>query len=211
MSKRTEFESEFERIKGIYFSAQETFYIVEELYSQDSTSHNLEIYTKNMSSFFYYCKIYFWRNTVIELSKLLNNIDNEAFNIIKFITKLKPNGYFKSLKFDEIFLESLLVKIDKKRTIIDNLILQRDKLYAHEDRNNKNVNNLTSFKDIKELLEICKELIQHITQKHFETHLQFDMINSPQQNLKYLFECISKGIETKEKEHIDIINSFNSK
>jgi len=211
MSKKSEFELEFERIKGIYFSAQETFYIVEELYSQDVTSHNLEIYTKNMSSFFYFCKIYFWRNTVIELSKLLNNNEKEAFNIIKFISKLKPDGYFKSLKFDNTFLEDLLVKINNKQNVIDNLILQRDKLYAHEDRNNKNVNNLTSFADIKELLGICKELIQHITQKHFETHLQFDMMNSPQQNLKYLFECITKGIETTEKEHIDFINSLNSK
>jgi len=209
MSKNKEFELEVERIKAIFFSAQETFYIVEELYHENDVSDK-EIYTKNMNSFFYYCKIYFWRNTVIELSKLFNHRDNETFNLIKFIKKLKPNGHFKSLKYDELFLDSILKRIDESQNAINNLILQRDKMYAHEDRNNQDVNNQTSFLDIKKLLDICKDLLQKITNQHFGTHLQFEMINSPKQSLKYLIECIIKGEQVIETEHLALIKSINN-
>lgn len=207
MSKKQEFELEIERIKSIFFSAQETFLIVEEFYSQNNISDK-EVYTKNMNSFFYFCKVYFWRNTVIELSKLFNDSDNETFNLIKFIKKLKPNGHFKSLKFEETFLDELLERVAENQDLINNLILQRDKLYAHEDRNNQDVESTATFSDIKRLLEICRDLIQKITNQHFATHLQFDIINSPRQNLKYLIECILKGQEASEAEHRALIKGF---
>jgi len=200
MSKKKEFEEDLKRIKDIYFSAQETFRINEELYKRNDSS-NFENYLKDINPFFHFCKIYFWRNTVLELSKLFNQKENEKFNIPKFITKLKPDGHFRTLKFNEDFLNVLLGRIEDIQHLIDNLIEQRDKVYAHEDRDNKNVRNLVSHKQTKQILKIAEDLIKEIYQIHYKTSLQFELINSPASSLENVIESLCKldSIEQKER------------
>lgn len=207
MSKKKEFEEDLKRIIDIYFSAQETFLINKELYNENNLTQS-ESYLRNMNTFFHFCKIYFWRNTVLELSKLFNENANEKFNIIKFISKLKPNGHFKTLKFDEEFLNRLSNQISEKQHLIENLVEQRDKVYAHEDRNNQNVKNIISHKEAEQLLKIVKYLIKEIYYKHYKTSIQFDLINSPATSLKYLLESLSKLYNIEEQERIELIKSM---
>lgn len=203
MSKKKEFEDDLKRIKDIYFSAQETFLINKELYKNIKSSE-YESYLKSINPFFYFCKIYFWRNTVLELSKLFNQKENEKFNIPKFVSKLKPNGYFKSLNFDAEFLETILIRIENNKHLIDNLIEQRDKVYAHEDRNNQDVKNLVSHTQTEQLLEIVKDLIKELYQVHYETSMQFDILASPATSLENIIEklCTVNVIEEKERSEL---------
>ncbi|MDT0676475.1 hypothetical protein [Autumnicola musiva] len=207
MGKKKEFEESLKRIINIYFSAQETFLINKELHKKIDTS-DYESYLKNMNPFFYYCKIYFWRNTVIELSKLFNENLNDKFNIPKFISKLKPNGHFRLLKVDEEFLKDISTRIESNQHLIENLIDQRNKVYAHEDRDNEGIRNLVNHNQTEELLEIARDFIKELYRFHYKTSLQFDVISSPAISLKDIINKLCRMDSIEKDEETKLFNNL---
>src|SRR5690606_9321927 len=132
-----EIELELSRITNIVFKAQEAFLIVKYLISEEEDSY--ASYEKNMNAFFPYSMNIYWQITTLELCKLF--LDRESFNLIKFIDKLKSDGHYGSLNIQTEKISIWEQRIATSQPLIENLKLQRDKLYAHDDPNNHNIIN----------------------------------------------------------------------
>jgi len=93
MSKRNEFKDDLEKIAKIFFLCKESYLVLRELYkTQDTSTYIIDLKFKN--SFFILTKVNYWRIIVLQLSKLY--IDNERYNILRFLTKCKKGNYFQS-------------------------------------------------------------------------------------------------------------------
>lgn len=186
-NKKQEFELEISRITNIIFKAQEAYFIVEYLSSDESDSYFS--YEKGMNSFFAYSRRIYWQVTVMELSKLF--VDRERFNLIKFLAKLRPDGCFSSAGISEIKVAEWESRIIQLSFLINNLKAQRDKVYAHDDFNN-NIDNIVSLENGLKLLTIAHEIVKEINNTYFSRGIVFDLINSPVINLKYTIERLAK-------------------
>lgn len=203
-SKRQEFEFEISRVTKIFFKAQEAFFVVKYLCSEEDD--NYTSYEKNMNSFFAYSKAIYWQVTVIELSKLY--IDRERFNLTKLLGKLKSNGHFVSVNISESKVIEWEDIISQSQSLIDNLKLQRDKVYAHDDYDN-NVENIVSIEDALKLLTIAHEIIKEINNTHFNRSIMFNMLNSPTSNLKYNIERLANEKKNQMEKYRELAKQYD--
>jgi hypothetical protein len=75
-----------------------------------------------------------YKQTVIELSKLISSSNNDNFRISKYINALKSDGYYGDLHFPKqriLKYEADLASVEK---IKDDIILLRNDFYAHTKR-----------------------------------------------------------------------------
>lgn len=185
-------EEELRRITEIFLRANESFYIAEYLCAEEENPERN--YLKHASTFFFFTRAMYWRTTVIELSKLLHfnrskpdKVDKrERFNLRRFIAKLRTSGEYSQAGIPSIKLENWLKRLDDNEQMIINILIQRDKVYAHEDQENKDIQNEVSFNSAKALLGIVSEIIEEINFTVFGRGVSSRLLNSPKDNLVYL-------------------------
>ena len=204
MDKKEELRQEILRINYIVLKAKEAVEIV--AYLLEPETDHYRTYQKKMNMFFHYSIANYWQIAVMELVKLFyfkpgkkDETDNrEKFNIRHFIKKIRRDGYFGGFAIADSTLDEWLEELDSHDEVIKNLMEQRDKLYAHEDRNNQDVANKTSFAEARNLLAIAIKLIKAINTATYQQGVSFDLINSPVHNLKFVIETLA------DKEHAKI-------
>ncbi|MGF7076262.1 hypothetical protein [Mucilaginibacter sp. 3215] len=186
-------------VRDIMLLAQSSFKIVEYLYL-DKAPLELEVIKQNQ--FLKYSREIHWRIYVTELSKLLANRPGDYYNLHKFIEKFKPGFEYNSVKSINLTTltawENQLISVKDK---IDNLLLQRDKLYSHTDKSRAGVKNILSIKDARELINIVQQVVYDIYNSVFGTHMSFDPIGEPLDGLKNIMAAM---VQQKK----DLINSF---
>jgi hypothetical protein len=198
-TKKLEFENEFSRIINIIYKAQEAFWILKYLCEKEEDGYLS--YEKNMNSFFAYSRSIYWQVTVMEISKLF--VDRDRFNLNKFLSKLKPNAHYSKINILEAKVQDWEFRINNHKEKIGNLKLQRDKVYAHDDLENK-IENIVSLEDVQSLLEIAKDIATEVYYVYFSMGISFDMINSPAKNLKYNIERLAEAKKTYMENYRDL-------
>src|SRR5690554_7341748 len=116
--------------------------------------------------FFNFKKRKYWRVIVLQLSKLY--IERERFNIINLLEKCKKGNYYSSLNINQNFIINELNKIKENQKLIDNIKIQRDKIFAHEDANNEEIVNDITLDETKNLIELCQNIIFQIYSEVFD-------------------------------------------
>src|SRR5690242_16366133 len=116
--KMIELKNETQEINEILFLAQESLKVVEYLLMDEKDDD--KVYVKKMNAFFGYTTILYWRVIVIELSKLLSNKENDHYNIKKFISKLKRDGYYGDANIDADKITKWESTIASEKNIIKN-------------------------------------------------------------------------------------------
>lgn len=205
MSKKTEFKTDLEKIVKIFFLSKESYLVLRELYKTIDNSKYL-IDLKFKGSFFTLTKVNYWRVIVLQLSKLF--IERERFNIIKLLEKCKEGSYYSSLNINQNFIRDELNRIKEKQKLIDDIKLQRDKIFAHEDANNGAIVNDITLDETKELIELCQNIIFHIYAEVYDTHYDFEMRNSAISNLKYILKSLEERDIQRKEERAKIIEDF---
>ncbi len=190
--RKAQLEREIQIITNITLEAQESIFIVEYLLKEEDEDF---VYEKKTGSFFYFCKFTFWQKTVLELSKIYQ--DREKFNLIKLISKLQNDGEYSQTKITESILADWINKIELSKSEIDNLKLQRDKAYAHEDGQSDKIGNTVSIEEIKKLTDLAFNIINSVRKSLETPYLQTELLNSPANNLKYIFERLVNEKRTK--------------
>jgi hypothetical protein len=74
-----------------------------------------------------------WMQSVIQIYKLVKV--GESFSFTKIFNKIKKSGEFYKLNFDEKEIEDIEKEIKKLQPTIDKVVLIREKIYVHTDRN----------------------------------------------------------------------------
>lgn len=187
---KEKFKFEIQTIAKIILQAQEAFLIVKYL-SKEETDTDAH-YEKKMNAFFHYSRVAYWQLTVIELSKLFLQRDTERFNLLKFLKKLRPDGVFSGFKISNEKIDDWQIRILAQQDDIDNLRLQRDKVYVHTDSDNEEINNKVSFEQTDTLLTISKEIVKEVYITCFDSGYSFDLIGSPAKNLKFCIDRLTK-------------------
>jgi hypothetical protein len=189
--RRVALEKETLTINRILVKAQEAYKIVELLTAQTNDSDDL-CYVKGMYSFLAYSKQIYWQVTVTELCKLFIGSSKEdtkkmaRFNLRHYIQKFRNDGEFSQAKISQEILDDWNVKLDKEDSAINNLKIQRDKRYAHEDSNSEEIWNSVAMEKIQELLQIGYSILNEINISVFKRGIDYDPINSPVKNLQFI-------------------------
>ena len=152
--KKAELKKETWELAQILFLAQESLKIVEYLVKDEEDENT--VYSKKMNAFFVYSTSIYWRVIVIELSKLFSDNDKEHYNIHKFISKLKPDGYYGDASISPSAIEIWEKALVDNKDATSNLILQRNKVYAHTDKNSKEVPNKVTLTKTRELVRLLR-------------------------------------------------------
>lgn len=182
-------EKEIKELNSIIFMAVESFKIVELLAKDESDDDRS--YIKNMNPFLRYSMITNWRITVIELSKLLSGGRNEHYDLKRFINKLKPDGIFRSAGISEDEINKWEHKLSAEVEAIKNIVTQRNKLYAHTDREAAAVKNAVTVSKAKELITVAQSVIKEIYITVFKSGFSFDPFNSPVNNLEWIIDSLT--------------------
>lgn len=206
MSKKTEFKKDFDRINKVFFLCKESYLVLRELYRTENNSD----YLKNIkfkNQFFILTKVNYWRIIVLQISKLF--FEKGPFNILRFLDKCKKGNYYSSLNVDAKFINDKLEFIVTKQYIFDDLKIQRDKIFAHEDSNNIGIVNNITLDEISQLLDFCKDVILHIYSEIYDTDLDFENRNSAEANLQYILQSLDENEiirkQKREKNVFDLI------
>jgi len=131
MTKIEELKNEVWRITEIFLNAKENFNYSYYLHRPDTTQE--AEYLKNDRDLIF-IRHSLWRLSIIELTKLFSdNPRTHKFNLLHFLSKLKPTGYYSDVKIDTMKIaewETLIFTEDK---LINDIVTLRDKIYAHTD------------------------------------------------------------------------------
>ena len=205
MSKRNQFKTHLEKIVKIFFLGKESYLVLRELYKVNDCSEYL-IDLKFKGSFFTLTKVNYWRIIILQLSKLF--IEREEFNIIKILENCKKGGYYKSLNINQEFINNELSRITAKKKLIDDIKLQRDKIFAHEDSNNEGIVNDITLDEREELFDLCQNIIFHIYTEVFDTHYEFEMGNSAHSNLRYVLNALDEIEKQRKTERTKLVEEL---
>lgn len=198
-----EFRTEVWEICEILLLAQESLKVVESLVKNEE-DENIA-YTKGMIIFFRYTGRIYWRVVVIELAKLLSKRSNERYSIFNLIKKIKPAGQYGDAHISGHFIDQLEKSLKENEVEIDNLIEQRDKLYAHTDANSKSIINILSVKKTRDLIELAQSIIKEIYSTVFHQQFMFDSpIPSVLQSLDYVVQTVTDGRKTQQQYFLEL-------
>jgi hypothetical protein len=170
-------------IRDIMFKAQTSFKIVDYIYR---TRQGIEIEVISRSNYFQWSGSTNWRIYVTEMSKLFKKGRNDHFNIHQFISKFKEGGEYRTplIPDSSIQIWEDNLSLEKEKKLIENLVLQRDKVYSHTDKERKDIKNVFSFVDANEFLNIIKRMLSEIYPTVFSDSMDFDPFFEPVEDLK---------------------------
>ena len=190
-------EKEVRELNSIIFMAVESFKIVELLAKNEEDDD--KSYIKNMNVFLRYSMITNWRITAIELSKLLSGGKNEAYDLRRFINKLKPGGEFETAGISQEEINKWKHKLSEEADAVKNIVDQRNKLYAHTDRDAAAIKNIVTVGKAKELITVAQSVIKEIYHTVFCSGFSFDAFNSPVNNLSWIIDTLTEQKKQREK------------
>lgn len=195
--KKQELKKETWEISEILFWAQESLKVVQFITKKEEDDDMA--YVKRNAFFVYSTSIY-WRVIVIELCKLFSSKDTEQYNLQKFISKFKKAGHYGDACIALGTIIDWEEMLGKEKDIINNLLLQRDKIYAHKDRNSKTVANTVTLAKTKELIAVVQKILREIYATVFESSFMVDdPINPPAGNLLDIINILANEKKLREK------------
>ncbi|NEW79924.1 MAG: hypothetical protein GZ086_10980 [Gelidibacter sp.] len=204
-----ELKSELNSIWKILTMAMQCYEFSSYLYSPSTESENDYA---NKSFFIDFTRHIYWRNLVIELSKLITDSNSQSFNVFKFLRKLKNNGYFGKLGFDNKKIENWENLLAENEKTINELIILRNKIYSHTDRDKENYSNSEiTFTEIKLLIELLKNIIKSIFTDLLDTHAEIKPLRSVDKNFRVLKILANEKDKRIKKITNDFIENSNKK
>ena len=204
MSKKEELQKNILSIWKILGNCTESYQFCKYLYSPETPDEKQ--YIEN-SRYFKYIRHILWRNSVIELSKLFSiSKRRDKYNISHFINKLRREGHFKIFQIDAHKIYDWESALATNKPIIDNLLILRDKVYAHTDvfNANESLNGLT-FQEMEILIYLVEDIIREIYRSVYGSDVDLRTPLFSAGNFK-LINYLIEHKEFKAKELIERLN-----
>ena len=182
MNRKEHLKSDLEKITKSIHTFLQSF---EYCYYLNFPKHEERLNEKHLSyitrsGFFSFARYTFWRVTVIELHKLLNdNKETEKYNIHHLIRKLKKGGIYQSLNINKSKIDEWESDLKNQKQSINEVRKLRFKLYAHTDHDYKNVidNSELTLKETEKLISVVTKIVFDIYFIVFDTHYEFQPIH----------------------------------
>lgn len=170
-SNKDQLREKLDKIGGIFLSAKEHFIICKYLYNPDTERERKYL---NNSNFFSLVSHAFWRLSIIELSKLINESSSEKFNVHRLIARFKKDNDLAKLGLDESLVKEWENSFSENKGIIEVVLNLRHKLYAHTDpKGEEYAKAELYFSDVEKLMDIIKDILDKIYSSIFDEGLHF--------------------------------------
>ena len=184
-------------IVEIYFNAKENFLYCYYLHVPGTKE---EAEYLNVDRDLKFIRHSLWRLSIIELAKLFSDRKfTDKFNLFHFLSKLKPGGKYAHFKFDPSQISKWEAMINTHENLISNIIVLRDKIYAHTDPDKDNYKSIEIyFRQIEDLFELIEKVLSQLYLILFDTHLELQTPTFDRQDfdlLKVLAAAHHKKIE----------------
>ena len=200
---KQELQTKLEKILHVYIFAQDGYLYTEYFHNPD-TKEELDLVTNsphrsNLSVIMHMM----FRTVIIEVSKLYSHSENDKFQLESFINSLSPSGHFRKIGISTTHIEIWRQLLIDSKSVIDNILLLRSKLYAHTDNPMTNYTKVDiSFKEIKTLLDIAVQILTNIYHDVFDTGLLMDSPTFDRQRFGIL-KLLAKAEKERQEENIN--------
>lgn len=165
---KEELKIKLEKLHHVYTFAKEA-YLYTEYFHNPSTKGEFDLitssaYKKNLSIIMHLM----FRTLIVEVYKLFSRSPNDKFRLDKFIDSLSSSGRFRSIGIPQTHIDIWKNLLADNKNTIDNIILLRNKIYAHTENPMTNYNEIDiSFKQIKVLLDIADKILKSVYREIF--------------------------------------------
>lgn len=172
------FEKELENILYIHFDAKYYFEDVKYLNNPDTLEERI---AANENFIVRRIRIAFWRLVIIEIAKLFQKSKSQHYNLLNYIEELINNynnySWIQDLPKNKLESWLELLNSNKIKNIRDKISVQRNKYFAHTDKNPdiKLENAQLSFDEIYELLSLTESIIFELKVNCLSTHTDFEI------------------------------------
>lgn len=198
MSKKKEITEEIQRICQIYHMAKECFLYSKYLYTPDTPEERMCV---SRNRHFLIMALMHWRLCIVEIHKLVSESTSDKYRLRHFINKLKPEGYYRSIKISKSKIEKWEKSLKDHKELINDIRTLRDKLYAHTDTDAAELKHIEiRFSQVNELLNFTGEIIQEIYLIAFDSHYMLTTARFETDKPKFLKELAEKDKKLAELE-----------
>lgn len=160
-------KSDIWSIWKILINCKENFLYSRYLHKPDTET---EAEYLNYSQHFKFLRHSLWRLCIIELHKLLSKSDKDVYNLRTFLNNLKNNIYKGHNVPVETITEWRNTLLSKKSTI-KKILLLRNKLYAHTDKDVDKLSVDITFEEVHDLIYIIEKVIRGIYIYSFDSDI----------------------------------------
>ncbi|MGN6341197.1 MAG: hypothetical protein ACTHML_09560 [Ginsengibacter sp.] len=172
---RQELKEKLDKILHVYIFAQETYLYTEYFHNPETQEERELVFHSAHSNDLSTIMHLMFRTLVVETSKLFSRSINDKFQLEKLISALSPSGHFRKAGIPITHIESWRKQLLDNNETIENILLIRDKLYAHTDNPLADYNEIDiSFKKIKVLLGIAANILYTVFHDLYDTELILD-------------------------------------
>ncbi|GAC1427561.1 MAG: hypothetical protein NVS3B13_33060 [Mucilaginibacter sp.] len=173
VSKKQEIESNLNTVWKILIYAKEIFLFAFYLHKPDTPE---ELNFVSHHRHLHFIRYNLWKMTVIELAKLFSTSNNQKFNLIKLLKKLKKGNYYKSLNFNENTLADWELRFEQLAPQIREIEYLRNQYYAHTDNDPfSQEDTALTFEQTSVLIDFASEIVKVL----FHEILNIDPIIKP--------------------------------
>lgn len=176
-------------IYQIYMNAQQALRIVKEIVWPDNNLNR--DFVKNHNQFLQYTSIICWRNCVTETCKLVVDRNSEHYNLWQLNRDIYKGSVFADVTFEVKMLIKWRLALVSRRSIIRNLKEQRDKLYAHTDRDIRDIGNQVKIGEMEEMLNTIFDIIHDLYDVCRSESILQELTNSPVDDLDWILEALT--------------------
>lgn len=144
-----------------------------------------------------------WRNSVIEISNLFKREERRSIN--KFLNKVESYGEYRNIIPKET-IDLLREKLVDNKEIIEKILMMRDKVFAHAQKEYKDSLQYNVLdKDIEKLISFAEAFISDIYLV-FNAQVIHDHLSKKE---FYLLKVLNEYEENKRKEIIERYKDFS--
>jgi len=197
---KEEFKKKLSAISHVYIMAQEA-YLYTEYFHNPNTKEELDFVVK--SNQLRMIMHLMFRTMVNEVSKLFSYSQNDKYRLMGLVKSLSNDGYYGKLGMSMQYIQAWEQEFIDNKEIIDNILILRNKVYAHTDSSLIDYNEIDiAFKQIKILLGLADDIIKKLYILIFDTGLDSTSPTFDKERF-ILLKLMVKGENQRQEELLD--------
>jgi hypothetical protein len=147
----------------IYLDALFAFKVVNQILRNEVSEYKRD-QAKWNNAFLQYTSLVCWKQAVIELCKLVHDSRYEVFNLFQLLRDLRLEKNIKHTSIEVEQIEKWEHLIKNIESGIQDLVLQRNKLYAHTSRNVEGIGNSIEMGHMQEIFKTVGTILIQINE-----------------------------------------------
>lgn len=160
----------------------------------------------NLSLHFRFIRSLSWKMTVIELAKIFISSNNHHFNLKHFIDKLKQGQELSDCALNKNKIKLWEEKLIANQKLIKQLQTQRDKFYAHTDKDREeNSFDEILFSEIDNLISLAESVIREIYSIVLDAQAEIENVVFENGKFPHIKILVEEG-KRKRQEMIEMYN-----